>query len=392
MPRKPKRGRPKPFAVGEVRVRVVRGPRQGRWYWRAEDHKTRATVWTGWAKKSEAIEAVSAIRAEGKPEPQRKGKASSDEIITIEDLLDVWLGAQLQRADLRPRSKEIYEWAVLRIRKVVGHVHIKGYSRLTTEILRNTLLQSYAPRTVSLDIGRLKTAWTWGRGLGLVPPRDFPNVQVKVPTTPKYTPSDAEILRVIEHIRIPWRRVMLCLHYATGARLDELARLRWDDVDLEEGVLHIAGKTGPRWVPIPPTYVRMLLEFRELPRAGHGFEYVLGVLPNAARVNMQRGINEACEAAGVRRFTTHALRRAVVDRMARSGIDIATAAAITGHSPSVMLRFYRQPTRADVRAAVTKARLGALTQGEVVEFPRAVGETHQMKRTRASTPDDTEET
>jgi integrase len=59
-------------------------------------------------------------------------------------------------------------------------------------------------------------------------------------------------------------------------------------------------------------------------------------------------------------LTPHGLRRMVVDRMLRAGVDPATAASLTGHSVVVMLRFYRQVTEADRKAAVAKAALAAL--------------------------------
>ena len=80
-------------------------------------------------------------------------------------------------------------------------------------------------------------------------------------------------------------------------------------------------------------------------------------------------IRPACERAGVRRFTPHALRRAAVDAFMRAGVDIGTAAAITGHSPQVMLKYYRQATDEDCRRAITVAQLGLLQTGKVVAFP-----------------------
>ena len=52
--------------------------------------------------------------------------------------------------------------------------------------------------------------------------------------------------------------------------------------------------------------------------------------------------------------------------MARAGVDVGTAAAITGHSPEVMLKHYRTVSEADRRAAVEKAGLGVIPAGEVV--------------------------
>ena len=50
--------RPKPWAMGRVRVRVHSGPRDdGRWRWRADvaaPEGRRETLWTGWGTRDEA--------------------------------------------------------------------------------------------------------------------------------------------------------------------------------------------------------------------------------------------------------------------------------------------------------------------------------------------------
>lgn len=81
-----------------------------------------------------------------------------------------------------------------------------------------------------------------------------------------------------------------------------------------------------------------------------------------------RKLRQACEAAGVKRFTPSGLRRAAVDTMARAGVDIGIAAAITGHSPEVMLRHYRGFTEDDKRRAAEVACLGEIPEGRVAAF------------------------
>ena len=68
-------------------------------------------------------------------------------------------------------------------------------------------------------------------------------------------------------------------------------------------------------------------------------------------------------------FTPHGLRRLVVDRLARAGVDVGTAAALLGHSPTVMLQHYRAVNDGDRRRAVAQARLGMLDGERVVEGP-----------------------
>ncbi len=81
-------------------------------------------------------------------------------------------------------------------------------------------------------------------------------------------------------------------------------------------------------------------------------------------------LRRACERAGVPVFTPYGLRRSAVDRMARAGVDPATAASITGHSAQVMLQHYRKVSSEDRRDAIRRAGLGETRSGDVVEFRR----------------------
>jgi integrase len=81
-------------------------------------------------------------------------------------------------------------------------------------------------------------------------------------------------------------------------------------------------------------------------------------------------LGRACERAGVRAFSPHALRRAAVDTFASEGVDIGTAASILGHSPKVVSEHYRVASTKDRRKAVALARLGCVPEGKVLEFER----------------------
>lgn len=395
MGRKPKSGRPKPFGVADVRVRVIRGPKDGRWYWRAELHLDDGrTLWTGWASRTEAQQIVAEIVAGGIA--PKKAKASDgmhpEDVRLVADLLDVWIGMQEQRADIVERSLIVYKRSADRLEEVIGHVPLAQLRQRTLELYRDTQLgKGLAPRTVATDLERLAAAWKWGRAVAVVPPEDLPVVTVRLPSSPKRTPSAGEVARVIDAISIPWRRLAVRLLYATGARIGEIAFLTWDDVDLEEGVLYLDGKTGPRMAPLLPEVVAELREWRA---SMHPPTLeVLGVTYNTVRVNVQRALDEACTAAGVRRFTSHALRRAAVDHLQRCGVDVATAAALLGHTPGTMLKYYRQASASDVRAAVLRSRLGALPEGKVIQM-RAAGEPepHNFNRTHETEPDEPPET
>ena len=100
----------------------------------------------------------------------------------------------------------------------------------------------------------------------------------------------------------------------------------------------------------------------------------LGILPRSFDSYFgPSALRAACARAGVPRFTPYGLRRSAVDAMARAGVDVATAAAITGHSPEVMLRLYRTVTADDRRRAIAMAGLGSLAPPKVIPFKQRPG-------------------
>ena len=89
--------RPKPFALDEIKCRVVRGPHRddpNRWYWQAVTYndKQKNTVWTGWGTVAEVRAAVAPLLMGLEVAPANR----DDRVNTVQDLLEVWLAWQLR--------------------------------------------------------------------------------------------------------------------------------------------------------------------------------------------------------------------------------------------------------------------------------------------------------
>lgn len=369
--------KPKPFGVGPVRVRATRGPRPGgAWYWRAEDHATRETVWTGWATATEArklaLEAAS----------EHDGQVAGDMVVDLEDLMSAWV-AHLEdtRPDLAESSMRSYRLTGRRIRDMVGQWRCDRFGQAELEQVRGVMLRVLAPRTVQMELDRIVAAWRWARKVAAVPDRHLERVRVRIPSTVKITPTPGEVAAVVRWLETPtyatpesrvtarWRGLAVRVLYATGMRVGELAKLTRDRVLVERLELEVRGKTGQRVVPVQRELMRRLVDHM----ASHERAELLGVSYHGVVNGVTKGLRAACEAVEVRPFSSHGLRRAAVDTLARAGVDIGTAADLLGHTPEIMLEHYRQVTGEDRRAAVARARLGALPDEDNV-IPLTAGE------------------
>jgi integrase len=381
--------RPPVIVVGKLRARVIRGPRaDGAWYWRGEVHEDggHRTVWTGWGDRDGVSDHLVALVAGGGLH-RESSAAESTEIRTVRDLLECWLGAQLERSDLRPATLATYRSHARVLADLLGAVAVDrlarrdldGYVRRVRappaegQVRRSTRAGS----SIALDWIVLGAAWSWGRSIGVAPDRDlvFPEVDAR-PVRAKHTPTPGEVAAVLEHLPA-WAASVVRLQWSTGARIGEIAALRVRDLDARACTLRLQGKTGARTFPLVPSMVRELLDLA----AGRGADDRIFV----QRVETIRHVNDhlhrACEAAGVADWSTHALRRSAVDRLLRSpGVDVATAADLLGHSPAVLLKSYRQVNDADRRAAVAAA-LRPLPSGDLVDLETArTGRAHKPRK------------
>jgi len=125
----------------------------------------------------------------------------------------------------------------------------------------------------------------------------------------------------------------------TGARKEELAGLKWEDVDFRWKSLTIRDKIeGQRIIPLTP-FVESLLQF--LPRRN---EWVFSS-PTAASGRLQepfKAHNRALAVAGIEHLSLHGLRRSFGSLAEWVELPTGIVAQIMGHKPSATAeRHYR---------------------------------------------------
>jgi integrase len=153
-----------------------------------------------------------------------------------------------------------------------------------------------------------------------------------------WTPAEAEaLLRAAPDVVLP----ALAVGLFCGLRTEEVARLRWQDVDFEQR--HVAVRAGDaktasrRLVPLPDNAVRWLL-----PHRGEG---AARVYPEHA-TTLPKRITAVCQAAGVRRVANGCRHSWVTYRVALTG-DVARVALEAGNSPTVIHSHYRGLAKED---------------------------------------------
>lgn len=175
----------------------------------------------------------------------------------------------------------------------------------------------------------------------------------------------AQITSVLEVQGTQDATKFIAIGLLTGMRKGEIYGLRWEDVDMKSGQIHVTKqvqhgvectpktKAGVRDVPILPMLGAILEQRRGLPHA-----YVIG--NGIAPITKARGQRIEREAKRITGVTPHEMRHTFVTVMTESGVDAKTLAEIVGHTDIGMTSRYTHPS-AQLKAAAM-AKLGvALT-------------------------------
>ncbi len=267
---------------------------------------------------------------------------------TIEAYLREWLAGI--RVRLKAHSAWIYENTVNRFVAHLGEVARRPVTSLASSdvegFITARLKEGLAPRTVQVDLQTLNTAFKRAESYGVILKNPVAAVR-----PPKAESSQREVftLEEIEKLleaapNLDWQTLIL-LGYFVGARLGDCARMKWENVRPEEGVIvYTQQKTGNS-LKVPMHY--HLIE-HVLHLAQHGTEGYLcpsladtpikgasGLSDRFLRIVKQAGLDPmVVQGKGRRKFTRrsfHSLRHSFNSALANAGVPEDVRMRLTGH-------------------------------------------------------------
>ena len=237
------------------------------------------------------------------------------------------------------------------IEPVIGNIPLKDIKPFAIEkIKKNVLDAKRTPRTLQYIFATIRQTWNHARRAGLVS-GDSPTKSVKIPKVDNrrvrfLSHKEAESLlnALQEKDATAYKLALLSLH--TGARMGEMAALRWGHIDTERGMIRIMdAKSGlGRTVFMterlkamfegmkrgkPESYVFTRTDgkpFGEMPRIF--FEVVAGL-------GLNDGITDPRQ-----KVVAHTLRHTFASWHAMGGTDIFTLKELLGHSVIAMTERY----------------------------------------------------
>ena len=145
----------------------------------------------------------------------------------------------------------------------------------------------------------------------------------------------------------------------TGCRRNEIATLRWSDVDLDAGELNLGEtKTGARTVTLSPAAVQVL---RDLPRVADSPWVIAGPRPGTRITNLSEQWRRVRTRADLEDVRLHDLRHSWASRALALGESLPMIGRLLGHSRVETTARYAHLARDSVHEAAARiaASIGA---------------------------------
>ncbi len=183
--------------------------------------------------------------------------------------------------------------------------------------------------------------------------------------------TEAERLQSIGTEAITAIRLLI----VTGCRLNEILKLRWEDVDFEGRCLRLPdSKTGPKTVPLNSAALELLsaIEHRE------GKPFVIpGKKPGSHLTSLKGQWPRIRASAGLEDVRIHDLRHTYASFGVNLGLPLPMIGKVLGHSNAAMTERYAHLADDPVRE--TNERIGAHIASVMAGAPEAVAATTGME-------------
>ncbi len=146
----------------------------------------------------------------------------------------------------------------------------------------------------------------------------------------------------------------LQIGFYTGMRLGGIKNLRWSQVDLANKMIRlededVKNKEG-REIPLIDGLPEMLEKIKQ---ANPNAEYVFLGRDGDQVKSFRKAWRKACEAAGLKGFLFHDLRRSAARNLVRAGVPRGVAMKITGHKTEEVFERYNITSTDDLHDAGT---------------------------------------
>jgi integrase len=310
--------------------------------------------WTPDGARGEALR-ILGLKASGQDPASERDRQKG--VITVAELGARFLKQYVQQ-HCKPRTAEEYRRAVEQfIDPALGHYRINDLTRADVarfhHDLRNRPYQ--ANRAIAVLSKMMNLAEQWGlRNDGINPCKHVK--KYREAKRERYLTNE-EMKRLgaaltdaqATNAENPFVLGAIALLMLTGARLTEILTLKWEHVDVEQGVLRLPdSKTGKKLIYLNAAAIGLL---RIMPRMRDNPYVIAGGRPRARLINLQKPWRRIRAKAGLNDVRIHDLRHSYASVAAGAGLSLPMIGKLLGHTQAATTQRYAHLAADPVRAA-----------------------------------------
>jgi integrase len=344
-----------------------------------------------------AAEMLATVRLGGDPAQEKIERRAS---VTVGQLIDLF-DAQYVGPMLKPGTIASHRVALERLRRAHGTLKATALTRAHVTTLHFRMADR--PYAANRAAAVWSKAFAWAAAVGLIPAGHNPVKGIKkyreqgrerfltteelarlgdrlregetvgLPYSVDETKPTAKHAPKVDHRRVKLDRfatAAIRLLILTGARLREILHTKWEQIDIERGLIFLAdSKTGKK-----PLYLSAAAQevLADIPRIEGNPHVIAGAKDGAPRSDLKKPWAAVSRAAGLDGVRIHDLRHSFASFGAGASLGLPIIGKLLGHSqPATTARYAHLDTDPMRRAANTigatiSAAMGGHTEANVV--------------------------
>ena len=356
-----------------------------------------------------AADMLAAVRLGGDPALEKAERRAS---VTVGELID-FFDAQYVGPMLKPGTAVSHRIALEELRRAHGALKATALTRSHVTTLHFRMADR--PYAANRAVAVWSMAFAWAAGAGLIPEGQNPAKNIKKyreQGRERFLTSDelarlGDALREGETIGLPYfvdetkptakhaakadhRRVKLDryataalrLLVLTGARLREILHAKWEQVDIERGLIFLAdSKTGKKPLYLSAAAQKVLAD---LPRIEGNPHVIAGANDGAPRSDLKKPWAAVSRAAGLEGVRIHDLRHSFASFGAGASLGLPIIGKLLGHSQPATTARYAHLDADPMRRAVDtigSAISGAMDRGKSADIvPLKVAKSSETRK------------
>lgn len=220
--------------------------------------------------------------------------------------------------------------------------------------------QKRKPETINKELGVLRRMYNLAVEWELINNNPIKGMKLlKVPKRQFRVLSEKEFNKLYQAAIGHFKPILLTA-YLTGMRKGEIQKLKWDDVNFEDGFIHLKDTKNneDRTIPLNTHLLSLLDNLKDGAQTEYVFETPAGE-PYKSNTAWKRAWTTALKKSGIKHCRFHDLRHTFCsDLIVGQKEDFATVMSLSGHKDIRMLKRYTHTKDEAKKAAINKLGKG----------------------------------